>query len=252
MPQTGLLFFLVSIKLHSILPLPHSSFSHTSPSIHWEILLVPHLKYIQNLTSALLYCPHSDLRTMISHGDYWASRLFSLPASTLDPPPLPHSALSTEARAIMLNVKSLLVSRSFLNTAAPPASSGHWRGPLLPSGWFSSRSTVPTRCTQVSGALTPIHRGAKGYFSQFYWDVIGIHHCISIRWTAEIQREIQRHLLDTPQTTNLRFLVLALDCATLLSMYDMPVVGKKSIILEVNKQALSENELKTRNEIVLF
>lgn len=61
MSQTGLLSFLISIKGHSVLPLPHSSFSHISPSICWEILLVWYVKYIQNPSHTLLYKCHSDL-----------------------------------------------------------------------------------------------------------------------------------------------------------------------------------------------
>lgn len=175
MSKTGLLCSLISMKTHSSFS-SHSTFNplgnthHSIFKIHAE----------SDLCSLFLLPLWSEALSSL----IWIIARTPIQSSCLCPRPTtpPHPALSTEARAVTLNVSpcwSHAVSHCHL------LSPGHWCGPLPLREWFSSGSMDLWMCTQVPGASNPTHRGAEGYFPQLYWDIIGIHHCISLRWTAE-------------------------------------------------------------------
>lgn len=146
--------------------------------ILWEILLIPYLKYVQNLTSALCSCSHSDVR----HHHLSSGLLHeSLPvqSSCLCPRPTapPHPALSTEARVVTLNVSPCWshASASHCHFAIPRALV--WTAASI---WMIFL-WVHGSLDEYSGAcgIKSNSQRLRGYFPQLYWDVIGIHHCIS-------------------------------------------------------------------------
>lgn len=98
MSKTRLLCSLISMKTHS-------SFSHILLLILWEILLIPYLKYVQNLTSALCSCSHSDVRHHhLSSGLLHEPLCSVLLPLALDPPPHRTLLLAQKPEWSTLNV----------------------------------------------------------------------------------------------------------------------------------------------------